>query len=115
MGGRQRRSGEKSSFNVACGLLSQYIKERSSVADLGGGWHRHLRMRRKASRPRTTKIFLPGAGVAVGERKEKRVGEEEPRESVMELFSQRAGFGHSVAASAAEGNACCASDIRFAL
>ncbi|URE41874.1 hypothetical protein MUK42_35154 [Musa troglodytarum] len=50
MGGRQRRSGEKSSFNVACGLLSQYIKERSSVADLGGGWHRHLRMRRKGIR-----------------------------------------------------------------
>lgn len=31
------RSGEKSSFAVACNLLSNYIKQKGGVADLGLG------------------------------------------------------------------------------
>lgn len=38
MGRRMLRSGtEKSNFAVTCSLLSQYIKEKGSIADLGLG------------------------------------------------------------------------------
>lgn len=35
------KSGEKSNFAVTCSLLSQYIKEKGSIADLGLGMAPH--------------------------------------------------------------------------
>ncbi|CAL9073265.1 unnamed protein product [Musa textilis] len=119
MGRKQGRSGEKSNFAVVCSLLSQYIKEKSSVvADLGLGVPPPPldapKGKSEAFRPPpTTMMLLPGADVSGGEGEGERTGEEEPRVDTMELFPQRAGFGPSSGtALAAHGKPGDASDVR---
>ncbi|CAL9107390.1 protein TIFY 10a-like [Musa acuminata AAA Group] len=85
----------KTNFAVTCNLLSQYIKEKGRIADLGLGMAPRpqdaTKGKSEAFRPPTTMSLLPGADVSSGE------GEQE--EGVfMELFPERAGFGPSLAA-----------------
>ncbi|CAD5180748.1 unnamed protein product [Musa acuminata subsp. malaccensis] len=85
----------KTNFAVTCNLLSQYIKEKGRIADLGLGMAPRpqdaTKGKSEAFRPPTTMSLLPGADVSSGE------GEQE--EGVfMEPFPERAGFGPSLAA-----------------
>lgn len=82
------RSGEKSSFAVACNLLSNYIKQKGGVADLGLGITSRSLENSKgeaetAQKPNTMGL-LPGMAVP---------GEKE--KSAMDLFPQETGFGSS--------------------
>ncbi|XP_010937308.1 protein TIFY 10a [Elaeis guineensis] len=91
------RSGEKSNFAVTCSLLSQYIKEKGSIADLGLGMAPRPQETAKGNtetfRPRTTMSFLPGADVSGGEERERAGDDDGSRGNAMDLFPQRAGFG----------------------
>ncbi|PKA52322.1 Protein TIFY 10A [Apostasia shenzhenica] len=77
-GAEAGRRPEKSSFSVTCSLLSQYIKEKGSLADLGLGVPaRSLDSlpigKSQAYRPPTTMSLLPGVEIAdkkLGESKE---------------------------------------------
>ncbi|XP_072973647.1 protein TIFY 10a-like [Typha angustifolia] len=91
MGRRLGRSGERSNFAVTCSLLSQYIKEKGSIADLGLGLaSRHeqpTKVKEERYRTPTTMSLLPGVevlGVGKGETKEGGVS---PGKA-MELFPQ---------------------------
>ncbi|KAF3326525.1 protein TIFY 10B-like protein [Carex littledalei] len=55
------KSGEKTNFTVACGLLSQLVKEKGSIVNLNLGNNEVYR------RPTTTMSLLPGAYVPSGE------------------------------------------------
>ncbi|KAG0451681.1 hypothetical protein HPP92_026037 [Vanilla planifolia] len=85
---------EKSSFSLTCSLLSQYIKEKGNLTDLGFGMGAHgvesaSLGKSETYRTPTTMSLLPGVDVS---------GDEEetlPRNAAesMELFPQTAGFG----------------------
>ncbi|KAH0455212.1 hypothetical protein IEQ34_015244 [Dendrobium chrysotoxum] len=79
------KSPEKSSFSVTCSLLSQYIKEKGSLADLGLGMPTRVldSAPLDAYRPLTTMSLLPGVGVTEDETKDKKS---------MELFPQSIDF-----------------------
>ncbi|XP_042385284.1 protein TIFY 10a-like [Zingiber officinale] len=81
-------------FAVACGLLSQYIKEKGSVADLGFGIARAAPEGKSESfRVPITMNLLPSADVLGGEESDKESeGEVVSDENPMGLFSQRSGF-----------------------
>ncbi|KAJ8501187.1 hypothetical protein OPV22_011739 [Ensete ventricosum] len=85
----------KNNFAVTCNLLSQYIKEKGRIADLGLGMAPRpqdaTKGKSEAFRPPTTMSLLPGADVSSG-----KGGQEEA--VFMELYSQRAGFDPSLAA-----------------
>lgn len=71
------RSGEKSSFAVACNLLSNYIKQKGGVADLGLGI--------------TSRPIESSKGETETVQKETKANEK----SAMDLFPQEKGFGSS--------------------
>ncbi|XP_078154981.1 protein TIFY 10a-like [Carex rostrata] len=87
------RSGEKSSFAVACNLLSNYIKQKGGVADLGLGiTSRSLENSKgeaEAAQKPNTMGLLPGMAVP-GEMETKT-----KEKSAMDLFPQETGFGSS--------------------
>ncbi|KAJ1697625.1 hypothetical protein LUZ63_006137 [Rhynchospora breviuscula] len=81
------RSGEKSSFAVACNLLSNYIKQKGGVADLGLGiTSRSL----ENSKGEAETVQKPAAMAVSGEKKP-----ETKDKSAMDLFPQETGFGSS--------------------
>ncbi|XP_074579933.1 protein TIFY 10a-like [Curcuma longa] len=83
----------RTNFAVACSLLSQYIKEKGSVADLGLGIAKDAAKGDSPSfrPPPTTICLLPGADISSGEDCE-RENEREvvSHENPMKLFPQRA-------------------------
>ncbi|KAL0912199.1 hypothetical protein M5K25_018159 [Dendrobium thyrsiflorum] len=84
---------EKSSFSVTCSLLSQYIKEKGSLADLGLGMPTRVLDsaslgKPEAYRPLATMSLLPGVGVTDDETKDKKS---------MELFPQSINFSSAKA------------------
>ncbi|KAJ3698053.1 hypothetical protein LUZ61_001758 [Rhynchospora tenuis] len=87
------RSGEKSSFAVACNLLSNYIKQKGGVADLGLGITSRSLENSKGEAETVQKpaamSLLPAMAVA-GEKKQ-----EIKDKSAMDLFPQETGFGAS--------------------
>ncbi|XP_072982690.1 protein TIFY 10a-like [Typha latifolia] len=66
MGRRQWSSGEKTNFAVACNLLSQYVKEKGSIANLGLGNIAPENPKGKTRRP-TTMRLMPGAELSEDE------------------------------------------------
>ncbi|XP_074560552.1 protein TIFY 10a-like [Curcuma longa] len=89
----------RTNFELACSLLSQYIKEKGSVADLGLGIAQDASKGNSQSfrPPPTTICLLPGADISGGEDCEKESeGEVVSHENPMELFPRRAGFIPSV-------------------
>ncbi|WOK93236.1 hypothetical protein Cni_G01931 [Canna indica] len=99
IGRRQGRAGEKSNFATACSALSQYIKAKGSIADLGlAVASPNLDApegKLEVSRPSATMMLLPGADVSGSE----RVDEEKRLRNEMELFPNRAGLRTSATAS----------------
>ncbi|KAJ8464233.1 hypothetical protein OPV22_026785 [Ensete ventricosum] len=98
----------KTNFAVTCSLLSRYIKEKGSIAELGIGMGQRSEYAAKGKSqafrpPPTTMNLLPGADVSSVED-----GEEEEdvssAGSAMELFPQRAGFVPSLAAVAEDAS-----------
>ncbi|KAG6481754.1 protein TIFY 10a-like isoform X1 [Zingiber officinale] len=86
-------------FELACSFLSQYIKEKGSVADLGIGIAQDATKGNSQSfrPPPATICLLPGADISGGEDCEKESeGEVASHENPMELFPRRAGFIPSV-------------------
>ncbi|KAG6514338.1 protein TIFY 10a-like [Zingiber officinale] len=88
-----RRQG-RTNFSVACSLLSQYIKEKGSVADLGLGIADDAAKGNSSQSfrpPPTTICLLPGADISSGEDCERENGREVvSHENPMKLFPQRA-------------------------
>ncbi|THU55610.1 hypothetical protein C4D60_Mb11t08390 [Musa balbisiana] len=67
----------RTNFAVTCTLLSQYIKEKGSIADLGLGIAQDAAIGKSESvRPPTTMSVIPGADLCRGE------------DGAMELFPQ---------------------------
>ncbi|KAG6517161.1 protein TIFY 10a-like [Zingiber officinale] len=83
-----------SNFTVACSLLSQYIKEKGSAADLGFGIAQVAPKGKSESfQPPITMSFLPGADVSGGQDSERESeGEVVSQENPLDLFPQRTGF-----------------------
>ncbi|CAL9081944.1 unnamed protein product [Musa textilis] len=86
----------RTNFAVTCSLLSRYIKENGSIAELGIGMGQRPEYAAKGKPqafrpPPTTMSLLPGADVSSVEDGEK---EEDVSSTgnAMELFPQRAGF-----------------------
>ncbi|KAM0949213.1 putative transcription factor TIFY family [Dioscorea sansibarensis] len=77
---------DKSSFSVTCNLLSQYLKQNGSFADLMAKGSSH--------RPPTPMKLFPGAVVPDEQSKETQISEQKAPKS-MDLFPQQSGFGLS--------------------
>ncbi|RRT44938.1 hypothetical protein B296_00044051 [Ensete ventricosum] len=77
----------RTNFAVTCTLLSQYIKEKGSIADLGLGIAQDAAKGKSESvRPPTTMSVIPGADLCWGE------------DGAMELFSRSDDLGPAVEA-----------------
>ncbi|KAG0499482.1 hypothetical protein HPP92_003740 [Vanilla planifolia] len=81
-GAETARRPEKSSFSMTCSLLSQYIKEKGSFADLGIGM--------PGKTTPTTMSLLPGVDVSGEDFTDSK---EENVTKSMELFPKTVGFG----------------------
>lgn len=91
------RLGVKSNFAVACSRLSQYVKEKGRIADLGLGMAPRPQEtaigKAETFRPPTTMSFLPGTDIS-GYCKRETTGDNDLSQgNAMDLFPQRAGFG----------------------
>ncbi|XP_020588495.1 protein TIFY 10a-like isoform X2 [Phalaenopsis equestris] len=73
---------EKSNFSITCSLLSQYIKEKGSLADLGFLDSARLG-KHEAYWPLATRSLLSGVGISIDDPKDTKS---------MELFPQIIGF-----------------------
>ncbi|RWV99399.1 hypothetical protein GW17_00037693 [Ensete ventricosum] len=86
----------RTNFAVTCTLLSQYIKEKGSIADLGLGIAQDaakgesFRGKSESVRPPTTMSVIPGADLCWGE------------DGAMELFSRSDDLGPAVLEDARE-------------
>ncbi|KAJ8510091.1 hypothetical protein OPV22_000525 [Ensete ventricosum] len=81
----------RTNFAVTCTLLSQYIKEKGSIADLGLGIAQDAAKGKSESvRPPTTMSVIPGADLCWGE------------DGAMELFSRSDDLGPAVLEDARE-------------
>ncbi|WOL01065.1 protein TIFY 10a [Canna indica] len=81
----------KTNFAMACSLLSQYIKEKGSLADLGLGMEKDAaKGKSEQFRPPTTMSLLPGADVSGGDEGERETeGEIVSQENTKESFPHR--------------------------
>ncbi|KAL0908871.1 hypothetical protein M5K25_023383 [Dendrobium thyrsiflorum] len=91
------RRPEKSSFALTCSLLSQYIKEKGSFADLGFGMpSRALDSsslgKPETYRPPTTMSLLPGVDISGDDREGKEDSSPLNATRSMELFLQHGGL-----------------------
>ncbi|KAJ0981094.1 hypothetical protein J5N97_009349 [Dioscorea zingiberensis] len=84
---------DKSNFSVTCSLLSQYLKQNRSFADLMAS--RPHESKGSSHRPPTPMNLFPGAAVVSEEEtKDTEISEQNGTKS-MDLFPQQAGFGPS--------------------
>lgn len=90
-GKRAEKTGEKSTFSVTCSLLSQYLKEKGSLGELGLSiTPRPLEQAKGKFRAPTTISLMPGAALSA-ENLAKNGADQTASKSV-DLFRQHAGF-----------------------